>query len=158
MILSAFIIYDSFSLARRANALLQNAAGNVEHPFRWNIIPWHTQLLHFNPGSQLALNEARAAHLLLLAWHGNRPLVSWKSEWLEKWAATRHLEEAAIALVSEDSGAGEAAATTPLKEFAERHGLTFIPNRRLPAWEYSVPAALLLDRFAQHNSFLRAHV
>ncbi|HEX9045632.1 MAG TPA: hypothetical protein VF988_01280 [Verrucomicrobiae bacterium] len=151
--MTAFIIYDSFALACRANVLLQNVAENVSGSFVWNVLPWRTQILRFNPTGQMALREARDAHLLVFAWEDQRPLHSWMANWLESWAACRTIPEAAIAVVREGNQHTEA--LPELSRFAARHGIGMIlSERNIP--EFRISAPVLISKLMDHGSPLIA--
>jgi hypothetical protein len=64
-------------------------------------------------------------------------------DWLEQWACSRHVQDAALAVF--DGGNGDTLSGTAapeLSQFAERHGLSFILGAVGPAEE---PSALLVQ-------------
>lgn len=143
--MTAFIIYDSFALAWKANTMLQRVAANVGNSFDWNVLPWRTQLLRFNPAARLALSEARDAQLLVFAWDKTHPLPTWLEDWLEAWAANRTTKEAAIAFVGDTTVHRGADAVTELSDFAARHGLGLILGDEKDR-EFAVSAPVLMSR------------
>jgi uncharacterized NAD(P)/FAD-binding protein YdhS len=148
--MTAFIVYDSFALAWKANAILQSVAASEGNSFDWNILPWRTQLLRFNPAARLALNEARDAHLLVFAWDRSHPLPAWLEDWLEAWAANRTIKEAALAFVGDTTVHRGADAVTELSDFAARHGLGLIlGDENVP--EFSVSAPVLMSRLTSSD-------
>ena len=150
--MTAFIIYDSFTLAWKANSMLQRVAAKVGNSFDWNVLPWRTQLLRFNPAARLALTEARDAHLLVFAWDKGHPLPSWLEEWLENWAATRTVKEAAIAFVGDTSLHRGADAVTGLSEFVARHDLGLIlGDENEPEFSVSAPALMSRLTASEHR-------
>jgi hypothetical protein len=160
--MTAFIVYDSFTLACKANALLQRVAANIGN-FQWKISPWRTDLLRFDAES---LNEARTAQLIVFAWEDSRPFTNWIEQWLEQWALKRSVREGAVALLGGNEHIRNSAAATGLAEFAQKHGLELIfPGMTTPAAaapELPRNGTVPLERFAQSRDLLanleRRHV
>jgi len=150
--MTAFVIYDSFALACRANTLLQSVAANVGNVFDWNISPWRTQILRFEPTARLALADARNAHLLIFAWEKNRSFPSWLQGWLENWAANRTVKDAALAIVSD--GASDGSPVSELSQFAVRHGLTLITSEEMPPG-FPISAPLLIEHLNRDGALFR---
>jgi hypothetical protein len=127
--MKAVIIYDSFPLAAKANAMLQRATHKADATMCWNIRPWRVDVLRLPPAADEALTEAIDAYLILLASHNGQSLRSWLNRWLEQWATCRKIKNAALAVISDQSGeALLMSATNELFQFAVRHGLEFIMN------------------------------
>jgi hypothetical protein len=125
-VMNAFIIYDSFSLASKANTLLHRASANAGDSPDWNVTPWRTQMLRVQPYSEIAHRDAADAHLIVFAWLNNRPFHQWIKEWLEQWILGRKVEEAAIAILGESEDICQSSAALELKHFAEARGVSLI--------------------------------
>jgi hypothetical protein len=128
--MNAFIIYDSFSLASKANTLLHRASANAGDSPDWNITPWRTQMLRVEPYSEIAHRDAADAHLIVFAWLNNRPFHQWIKEWLEKWISGRKVKEAAIAILGESEDVCQGSAAMELKRFAEERGVSLIVGQK----------------------------
>ena len=126
MNMNAIILYDSFSLALKANLLLQRASIKAGHLPGWNIVPWRTQLLRSQLFSKLALNEAADAELIVCAWSDSRPLNQWIADWLEQWISCRSSESSAIALLGENDDIHLTNIGAELSRFSENYGVSLI--------------------------------
>ncbi len=74
-----------------------------------------------------ALTDATDAHLMVLVLRQPLSLPAWVSDWLDRWAKRREVQDAALAVW--DGGNGDtlfASAAPVLSRLAGRHGLTFI--------------------------------
>jgi hypothetical protein len=136
--MTALILYDNFTLAAKANALLQRASANASHFLDWHVIAWRTELLKSESMAEIALKEAVDAHLIICAWRDSRPFHLWTEKWLEEWISRRNIEEAAFALVgeSEDPWTG---AALELSQFAEKHRIALIVGRKKAARDETAP-------------------
>ena len=128
--MNAFIVYDSFSLASKANAMLHRASANAGGAPDWNITPWRTQMLRVEPYSEIAHRDAADAHLIVFAWVNSRPFHQWIKEWLEKWISGRKVEGAAIAILGESEDICQGSAAMELKRFAEERGVSLIVGQK----------------------------
>ena len=130
--MKALIIYDDIASAVGATAALQRAANQAGAAVQWNIIPWQLDVLRLLPAADVALRDAVDAHLIVFS--GRRALAfsPWLQRWLERWAAQRHILDAAVAAVNGGNGVARSGlGTSALSSFAERYGLSFITNNRL---------------------------
>jgi hypothetical protein len=122
--MKALIIYDSFAAGSKASTALKHSTENLAFDVQWNVRPWRLDMLKFTPTLKQAMAEALDAHLIVLASQTAQPLPSWLLTWLELWAKSRHVAEAAIAVF----GIGQAmpfssSTASHLAEFAQRCGL-----------------------------------
>ncbi|HEY3861551.1 MAG TPA: hypothetical protein VGO59_06645 [Verrucomicrobiae bacterium] len=94
-------------------------------------------LLRFPSMANEALCEAADADLILCAVCQTQVLPPWIKRWFERWAASRQIADAAMALVAGDGHhAGAAGLASEMCQLAAQHNLTFIANRGLsPAVE-----------------------
>lgn len=126
--MKAIIIYDNFVFAAKANELLQQAALHVDAAMHWNIKRWRVDALSLARNAEEALNDATDAHLIVFAGHRAHLLPSWLLNWLERWVASRHIKDAAFAVIGGGNGNALVAPATELSRFAKRHGLNFITD------------------------------
>jgi hypothetical protein len=123
----AVIIFDNFDFAAKANAMLAGVAYSADEGAQWDVRPWHAGKLEQSGPAVEALIEAASAHLILLAFRQQKPLPSTMLNWLETWAASRLVPDAALAVWDGgDVGALSRPVASELCQFAERHGLSFI--------------------------------
>jgi hypothetical protein len=141
--MNACIIYDSFSLASKANTLLHRASANAGASPDWNVTPWRTQMLRVQPYSEIAHQDAADAHLIVFAWVNNRPFHQWIKEWLEQWLSGRKVEEVAIAILGENEDICQSNAALELKQFAAERGVALIVGQKeIPGIAASNPRPL----------------
>jgi hypothetical protein len=130
--MKALIIYQEFASAAKASATLQHtayqyAAHDADVRVHWKILPWRLEMLKFPPTAAEALAEAVDAHLIVFVGHCAQAVPGWLHIWLEEWAAHRHVEEAALAVMGDENTGGFTPAAIPeLSQFARRHGLSVI--------------------------------
>ncbi len=123
--LKAVIIYDCLALAAKANHILQNVAshGGVE----WEVTPWRSQLLRSANLGASAHGEAEDAHLIVIAPQNHQFFPAWLEQWMQKWAAGRKVENAAVAVLSDDPQT-QAAFSARLSRLASRERFNFISD------------------------------
>ena len=122
--MKALIIYDDFTAAAKANAMLLGASAWAEEGLRWDVHPWRLEMLRPSPAGDLARAEAVDAHLIVFAVGHARSLPAELIAWLHQWALGRQVPDAALAVFESQQGGGLAAEATPeLTEFARQHGL-----------------------------------
>lgn len=130
--MKAMIIYHDFASASKANAALQYAVQHANTGTPWDIRPYRTELLKFPPTAEEVLAEARDAHLVVLAGRNAESLPVWLQHWLEQWAKTRWIENAALAVIYAGNADPLSPSANPgLSAFANRHGLDFIFGENL---------------------------
>jgi hypothetical protein len=153
MTLKATIIYDDFDFATQAAALLERAAIRVRETITWDVKPWRLDVLKQSSLAEAAEVEAADADLIVFALSKTHSPPLELTEWLERWAAHRQIEDAAVMALFPD----EPAAATPLwrelEQFAERYGLDFLSSQNVrengdsmqfihQLWQRRLPAAL----------------
>ena len=67
----------------------------------------------FPPTAAEALAEAVDAHLIVFVGHCAQAVPGWLHIWLEEWAAHRHVEEAALAVMGDENTGGFTPAAIP---------------------------------------------
>ncbi|HWW00503.1 MAG TPA: hypothetical protein VNZ64_12460 [Candidatus Acidoferrum sp.] len=127
--MKALIIYDDLTGATRATAALKRSAWRASVRADWDIKPWRTDALKFPSVADQALIEAADADLIVLAGPQAHSLPTWLEEWLNRWVIRRNIEDAALAVLDEESARVLVAPGAPhLSQFAEGHGLSLITD------------------------------
>ncbi len=142
-VLKAAIIYDRLQIALTAAARLIRVSGAGEHQVTWSFIPLRSELLHQEEVAKAALNEARDAELILIALSRDLCLTVRLVAWLEKWAARRQCDHAAVAVLVEEAWRGIPQSVQQVRELAWRSGLHCF-------WEN--PGAERISRAIAHDS------
>lgn len=125
--MKALIIYEDLTGATRAAAALKRAAWRANVSADWDIKPWRTDALKFPSVADQALIEAADADLIILAGPQAHSLPTWLEEWLRCWVIRRNIQDAALAVLHDESGGVLVAPDAPrLSQFAEGHGLSLI--------------------------------
>jgi hypothetical protein len=104
--MNAMIIYEEYSSAERANALLKRASDRADAAEQWSVKPWRLDMLDWPPLAQDAQRDGAEAHLIVLAVGRRAELPPGLLSWLEGWARRRRVEDAALAVF--DGGSGDA--------------------------------------------------
>jgi len=127
--MNAVVLYDTFDFAAKANAMLERAAHWTDEAMHWSVKPWRVDMLKLPPAAEAALAEAAEAHLMVLELRQVPSLLPWLGDWLERWAACRQVQDAALAVWDGGNAVSRSARATPeLSQFAGRHGLSLIFN------------------------------
>ena len=136
--MNAVILYDDFALALKAKAMLERAAQHAAEATLWSVKPWRANLLTLTGLANAALSDAAEAQLVVLAVRQTEAIPTWVLVWLERWAACRQVQDAALAVFDGGHGGTLSTTTSPeLSRFAERHGLSFIFDDGTPAQDES---------------------
>ena len=144
--MKAFIIYQDFASAAKANAALQRSAEHSDVHVQWNIRPWRVDLLKFLPTASEALADATDAHLIVFAGCCTQSISHCMQDWLERWAGRRQVQTAALAVLGIGDGGQLSPVAPDLSQFAKRHGLSVIFDDRPATKHVSVfPPEFLLD-------------
>jgi len=101
--MKALIIYDDPTGATRATAALKRAAWRANVGADWDIKPWRTDALKLPSVADKALIEAADADLIVLAGAQAHSLPTWLEEWLRCWVIRRNIEDAALAVLDDES-------------------------------------------------------
>jgi hypothetical protein len=134
--MNAVIIYDDRDTAVQARAALDRAAHCAGGALLWTVEPWPLALLSLPVARDAALHDAAPAHLILLALSRTAGLFpAALLDWLDRWAARREIQDAALALLDGGNGGTLPAKSAPaeLCQFAQRQGLSFITGSVRPA-------------------------
>ena len=84
-------------------------------------------MLRMQSLADAALVEAADAHLILLAVHKVQSLLPWLLDWLDRWATSRQILAAGLAVWDRGDPVSRSARAMPeLSQFAERHGLSLV--------------------------------
>ena len=125
--MKALIIYDDLTGATRATAALKRAALRANVGADWDIKPWRTDALKFPSVADKALIEAADADLIVLAGPQAHSLPTWLEEWLRCWVIRRNIQDAALAVLYDESAEVLVAPdASHLSQFSEGHGLSLI--------------------------------
>jgi hypothetical protein len=142
--IAAVILYDEIASGFRAKDVCDRLALGLAGDVELRVSLWRTDVLKDCGKSNLALSEAAAADLVVLALRSGKFLSKLVREWLENWAMARHVEDAAlVVLAGESENVLSATAAHQLREFATAHGLKcFCENERTEAEQ---PAGLFVE-------------
>jgi hypothetical protein len=125
--MKALIIYDDLTGATRAAVALKRATWRANVSADWDIKPWRMDALKFPSVAGKALIEAVDADLIVLAGPQAHSLPTWLEEWLRCWVIRRNIEDAALAVLFDESGGVLVVPDAPhLSQFAAEHGLSLI--------------------------------
>jgi hypothetical protein len=142
--MNAMIIYEEYSSAERANALLKRASDRADGEAQWSVRLWRLDMLERPAMAQEAQRDAADAHLMVLAVARRAELPAGLLNWLEGWAGCRQVQDAALAVFDGGNGDAFSATAAPaLCEFAQRYGLSLIFGDVSPAED--VPAEVWAD-------------
>ncbi len=131
--MNAVIIYDRFDFAVQAKAMLERAVHGTGEATHWSARPWRVDILKLAPAAEAALAEAEEAHLIVLALCQVQSSLPWLVNWLERWAACRQVQEAALAVWDTGNADAPPVRWTPeLSQFAGRHGLSLLFDDNAP--------------------------
>jgi hypothetical protein len=122
--IAAVILYDEISSGFRAKDVCDRLAFGLPGDVGLRVSLWRTDVLKDSAESTLALSEAAAADVVVLALRSAKLLSKVVRDWLENWAAAKHVEDAALVVLAgqEEEGLSPVAAHQ-LHEFAMSHGL-----------------------------------
>jgi hypothetical protein len=121
--IATVIVYDEIRAGLRAKELCDRVALELAGDVELRVSLWRTDVLGDLREAESALAEATAADLIVLAFRGGSFLSRQVRQWLDRWAADKHVPEPALVVISEESGLASSSATQQLREFARVHGL-----------------------------------
>jgi hypothetical protein len=148
--LKAAVIYDDFDFAARTAALLERAAIRSDEVMQWDVKPWRLDLLKPSALAEAALAETADADLIVVALSKTHLPPDLLLDWLERWAARREIQDAALMVLCPEETAGPTSSWDRLKEFATERGLLFVGSRRVPEEGDSTDFVHQLWRRKQH--------
>ena len=114
---TAVILYDAFEYAVRARNMLERVVHKADENTLWAIKPWRLDMLMSSPVSEMALAEASQADLIVIAVQHQPDKAEWLMNWLNLWAATRQVAEAAVVLWDGRNGEGLFLSASELLQF-----------------------------------------
>src|SRR4051794_299479 len=122
--MKATIFCDDSAFAANACALLRRVGIRPGVNVRWKIKTWPIGALHHASVSERALLESTDAHLVVLPGKHARSLSPGLRVWLNRWAALRQLEDAAVGVIGDDADSDATnEVSLELRILIERHGL-----------------------------------
>ncbi len=122
--IAAVILYDETASGFRAKDLCDRLALGLAGDVELRVNVWRTDVLKNPIEATLALSEAAAADLVVLALRSTTLVSTLVRQWLEDWGAAQHVEEAALVVLG--GGAGDVLSplgARQLQDFAASHGL-----------------------------------
>jgi hypothetical protein len=127
--MKAVVICDDFAFAAKANATLQRIGNTAAVNVRWRTTCWPMNALNDSRMAELVLVEALDAHLIVFPAQRAQVLPPWVYNWLGQWAHWRTIEDAALAVIRDESLVELAVQVSPeLCSFVREHGLNFIAH------------------------------
>jgi hypothetical protein len=126
--MKAFILHDDPILATRVKAALRRAIHRAEATALWTITLRPISALRQPTTARHVLVAAVDAHLVVFASCHPESLALWAYEWLERWAVSRRVPDAALALTNGGCETELTDATSELSQLARKRRLTLIVN------------------------------
>jgi hypothetical protein len=123
----AVVLYSELDSGKQAAHLLGRVAERAGAPESCDSSLWRFDVMEHPSVAREALYEARDAHIVLVSAQGVDHPPGWLMEWLEMWAMTRHVKNAALAAWCKAAHTGRLRqALGGLRKLAGDHGLDFI--------------------------------
>lgn len=126
--MKALILHDDPILVTRVKATLRRAIQRAEATAMWTITSRPINALRQPSTARQVLAAAVDAHLVVIASCHPESLPLWAYEWLEEWAVSRRVPDAALALTDGECKAELTDAMPELSQLATKHQLTLIAN------------------------------
>lgn len=126
IILKSVVICDDLSFAAKANAMLRRVGDRPDVAASWTTTSWPTSALQRAVTMERSIIEAADAHLVVIPTPRNRALSSHMREWLERWAALRQIQDAALAVLNDGTHGFPNTASSELTRLVQKHGLNLI--------------------------------
>ena len=125
--MKAVIICDGLAFVAKASARLQRVGCRADVRACWTIKSWPASSLKKSATAEQNLIDAADAHLIVIAARHAQSLPSRLREWLERWAALRRIQDAALAVINDGIHADFIKTVSPeLTMLVQKHGLNFI--------------------------------
>jgi len=125
--MKAIIICDDFASVAKAKATLQRVGCRADVSAQWTIKSWPVKALNQAAMAEKILVEAVDAHLVVIPARRAQSLPIRLRDWLERWAALRQIQEAALAFIDDGIDGGFAKTVCPeLSVLVWKHGLSLI--------------------------------
>jgi hypothetical protein len=165
--LKSVIIYDDLAFVAKASAILQRVGNRTDVAANWTTTSWPISALQRAGTMNRSILEAADAHLIVIPTPLVRALSSQLGEWLERWAAVRQIQDAALAVINDGNHGFTNAASPELTKLVQKLGLNLILDERPVAREttkpgvrfpraHELPSAVQLrhvDHTVRRNSF-----
>ena len=124
--MKAFILHDDPILATRVKAALRRAIQRAEATALWTITLRPISALRQPTTARQVLAAAADAHLVVFASCHPQSLPFWAYEWLERWAVSRRVPDAALALTDGGCETELTDATSELSQLGRKRQPTLI--------------------------------
>jgi hypothetical protein len=128
--MKAVIISADAALVAKVNATLQRVGRQPQVSVQWTAKHWPMDAMTQSGIVGESLVDATDAHLIIIPAVPAHCFPCWLRHWLERWAALRQIQGAALAVIGGGADAGFTQAVSPeLFLFARKHELNFITNQ-----------------------------
>src|SRR5262245_31761870 len=127
LVMSAIIICDDLAFRARVAETLTRVGRRDDVNVRWRTIFWPINALNEESLANRALADAVDAHLILFPARCAQSLPDWVFDWLNRWATSRTVRDAAVGIMA-DEHASDLANLAPVTRFARTHDLTVITD------------------------------
>jgi CRISPR/Cas system CMR subunit Cmr4 (Cas7 group RAMP superfamily) len=121
----AVIISDDLVFAATAATSLARVGHQTGVNVQWSIKCWPVNVLNDTALAEKALVETLDAHLILFPARSAQSVPSWVCSWLERWAAQRRIQTAALGVIN-DSTEPTTEVDPELSRIIRQHDLSFI--------------------------------
>ena len=126
LIMKAVVISD-VEFAAKACATLRRVERESAINVCWRVKCWQADAMKEAAFAEKALDETLDAHLLVLQACHARSLPLWLEDWIERWAALRKIEDAALGVINDASATVRINGVSPeLSSLIGQHGLKLI--------------------------------
>jgi hypothetical protein len=127
--MKAIIICDDFAFMAQAGLALRRAGSRTKASSRWTIKSWPVNATNRSAMADTILVKAADAHLIVIPARRAHSPPGWLREWLERWAALRKIQDAALAVIDDGIEAGfDKTVSAELTALARKHGLSLITD------------------------------
>ena len=124
--LKALIICDEIEFADATGVLLRRVGRHKNLQANWEVKCWLVSAENENAMAEIAFAESLNAHLIVLpSWLAHCFPRSLR-HWLERWASSRRIEQAALGIVNLDGIAAFSEPCPEFNKFISRHKLHFV--------------------------------
>jgi hypothetical protein len=127
---AAVVLYDEISSGFRAKDVCDRIRHQLADNSNLRVDLWRTDVLAQSPS---ALQQARAADMLVLALRPDTVLSKPIRAWMETWAKSRRVEDAALVFLPAESEAFLSPVVSfELQKFAQNNKLSFFSEKDAP--------------------------
>lgn len=126
-LLKAVVLYDEFGSGLRAKEMLERVTDQAQWEGEFDNMFWRFDVMSQPLVAREALYRAADADMVLLAAEKAGYPPDWLIEWLEIWAITRRIQDAALVAWCHGHERGVTSeGIERLRELAERYGLEWL--------------------------------